>query len=65
MRKIIKLTESDLEYIVKKVLTEQGNMFGTAGVGMKSPFINSKRYSNGPTQPFNKNINPKGLKFGD
>lgn len=65
MRKIIKLTESDLEYIVKKVLTEQGNMFGTAGVGIKSPFINSKKYSNGPTQPVNKNINPKGLKLGD
>jgi len=65
MRKIIKLTESDLEYIVKKVLTEQGNMFGTAGVGIKSPFIDSKRYSNGPTQPVNKNINPKGLKLGD
>jgi peptidoglycan hydrolase-like protein with peptidoglycan-binding domain len=64
MRKIIKLTESDLEQIVKKVLTEQGNMFGTAGVGIKSPFIDSKSYS-GPTQPVNKNINPKGLKLGD
>ena len=65
MRKIIKLTESDLEYIVKKVLTEQGNMFGTAGVGIKSAFIDRKSYGNGPTQPVNKNINPKGLKLGD
>ena len=65
MRKIIKLTESDLEQIVSKIINEQGNMFGTAGVGIKSPFINSKTYSNGPTQPVNKNINPKGLKLRD
>ena len=31
MKKIVKLTEQDLENIVKKVISEQGSMFGTAG----------------------------------
>jgi hypothetical protein len=31
MKKIIKLTEKDLSNIVRKVILEQGNMFGTAG----------------------------------
>ena len=65
MRKIIKLTESDLEQIVAKIITEQGNMFGTAGVGMKAPFTDWKSYSDSRKQPVNKNINPKGLKLGD
>ncbi len=63
-KKIIKITESQLEDIVKKVLIEQGNMFGTAGVGMKSPFMDWKSYSKRMTQPWSKNINPKGLKKG-
>jgi hypothetical protein len=63
-KKIIKITESQLEDIVKKVLIEQGNMFGTAGVGMKSPFMDWKSYSKRMTQPWSKNINPKGLKQG-
>ena len=65
MRKIIKLTESDLEKIVTKIITEQGNMFGTAGAGMKAPFTDWKSYSDSRRQPVNKNINPKGLKLGD
>jgi len=65
MKKIIKLKESDIEMIVKKVLSEQGNMFGTAGTGMKAPFTDWKSYSDSRAQPVNKNINPKGLKLGD
>ena len=67
-KKIIKITESQLEDIVKKVLIEQGNMFGTAGVGMKSPFMDWKSYyksnSRKISQPWAKDINPKGLKKG-
>jgi hypothetical protein len=65
MKKIIKLKESDIETIVKKVLSEQGNMAGTAGTGMKAPFTDWKSYSDSRAQPVNKNINPKGLKLGD
>jgi hypothetical protein len=65
MKKIIKLTESDLEQIVSKIITEQGNMFGTAGAGMKAPFTDWKSYSDSRKQPINKNVNPKGLKLGD
>jgi len=65
MKKIIKLTESDLEKIVNKIIIEQGNMYGTAGVGMTSPFMDWKSYSDSRKQPVNKNINPKGLKLGD
>ena len=63
-KKIIKITESQLGDIVKKVLIEQGNMFGTAGTGMKSPFMDWKSYSKSRMQPWSKNINPKGLKKG-
>jgi peptidoglycan hydrolase-like protein with peptidoglycan-binding domain len=63
-KKIIKITESQLEDIVKKVLIEQGNMFGTAGAGMKSPFMDWKSYSKSRMEPWSKNINPKGLKKG-
>jgi len=63
-KKIIKITESQLEDIVKKVLIEQGNMTGTAGVGMKGPFMDMKSYNSFTTQPFNKNVNPKNLKKG-
>ena len=51
MKKIIKLTESDLEQIIKKVLNEQtfpGTSSGE-GLGYREPKAN---------------INPKGLKFG-
>ena len=61
-KKIIKITESQLEDIVKKVLIEQGNMLGTAGVGMKSPFMDWKSYyksnSRKISQPWAKDINP-------
>lgn len=61
MKKVIKLTESDLREIVEKVLNEQGNMFGTAGMGIPAPF------SSTPKSPARtkENINPKGLKLGD
>lgn len=61
MKKVIKLTESDLREIVEKVLNEQGNMFGTAGMGIPAPF------SSTPKSPARakENINPKGLKMGD
>lgn len=57
--KIIKLTESDLHHIVKKVLREQGNMSGTAGT-------NFRYFNQDSLMGVNKeNINPKGLKLGD
>ena len=65
MKKIIKLKESDIENIVNRVLSEQSNMFGTAGGGMKAPFTDWKSYSDSRAQPVNKNVNPKGLKLGD
>ena len=34
MKKIIKLTESDLTKIVQRVLNEQGSMTGVAGYGI-------------------------------
>jgi hypothetical protein len=53
MRKIIKLTESDLEMIVKKVIKEQ------TGPGLTSfPNITNRQFP----KP---NINPKKLKIGD
>ena len=57
MRKI-RLTEKDLHNIVKRVLNEQGNMFGTAGVGMDSPFMSNKSYEKPKSKP-KENINPK------
>lgn len=61
MKKIIKLKESDIEMIVKKVLSEQGNMFGTAGLGMDSAISSNRK-----TTPKQKvDINPKKLKMGD
>jgi hypothetical protein len=61
MKKIIKLKESDIEMIVKKVLSEQGNMFGTAGLGMDSALSSKK--TDTPKQKVD--INPKKLKVGD
>ena len=52
MKKIIKLTESDLELIIKKVLNEQTFPGTSSG--------ESLGYRNEPKG----NINPKGLKFG-
>jgi len=46
--KTIKLRESDLEQIIKKVLNEQSNISATSGNGFKDM----------------ENINPKGLKIG-
>lgn len=61
MKKVIKLTESDLREIVEKVLNEQGNMFGTAGTGIPAPFSSTPKL---PART-KENINPKGLKMGD
>lgn len=60
MKKVVRITESDLEQIVRKVLKEQGNMFGTAGVGIPAPFV-----QNQGSAKTRKNINPKNLKQGD
>jgi len=49
MKKIIKLTESDLEQIIQKVLNEQANTSATAGTGFRDI----------------EDINPKKLKIGD
>jgi hypothetical protein len=49
MKKIIKLTESDLEKIIQKVLNEQSSLTATAGTGFRDI----------------PNINPKNLKIGD
>jgi hypothetical protein len=61
MKKIIKLKESDIEIIVKRVLSEQGNMFGTAGLGMDSALSSKKT----PAPKQKVDINPKKLKVGD
>lgn len=62
MKRVIKLTESDLKQIVEKVLNEQGNMFGTAGVGYSpSPFSDVTKLPRRGKE----NINPKNLKVGD
>lgn len=68
MKKIIKLTESDLQNIVKKVLKEQGSMFGTAGTNI--PGYRKDDVRNIPNQKEKqvrvfRDINPKKLKFGD
>ena len=61
MKKVIKLKESDIEIIVKRVLSEQGNMFGTAGLGIDAPFSTKRTAS----QKQKVDINPKKLKMGD
>lgn len=61
MKKIIKLKESDIENIVKRVLKEQASMFGTAGLGMDSALSPKKA----PTPKTKVDINPKKLKMGD
>ena len=61
MKKIIKLKESDIEIIVKRVLSEQGNMFGTAGLGTDSAISSNRKTT--PSQKVD--INPKKLKMGD
>lgn len=64
MKKVIKLTESDLREIVEKVLNEQASMFGTAGTEIAGYRRDDSRQPNRgiTTKP---NINPKGLKMGD
>lgn len=64
MKKVIRLTESDLREIVEKVLNEQASMFGTAGTEIAGYRGDDARQPNRgiTTKP---NINPKGLKMGD
>jgi peptidoglycan hydrolase-like protein with peptidoglycan-binding domain len=59
----IKLTEQDLEKIVKKVLSEQGSMFGVAGTGI--PGYRKDDTRNLPKTNKIEDINPKKLKLGD
>ena len=61
MKKIIKLKESDIENIVKRVLKEQASMFGTAGLGIDSA-LSPKKTAAPKTKV---DINPKKLKMGD
>ena len=64
--RIIKLTEGDLAQIVKKVLSEQGSMFGTAGTEI--PGYRKDDTRNAPRKPVTntkENINPLNLKLGD
>ena len=61
MKKIIKLKESDIENIVKRILKEQASMFGTAGLGMDSALSPKKT----PASQTKVDINPKKLKVGD
>lgn len=61
MKKIIKLKESDIENIVKRVLKEQASMFGTAGLGIDSA-LSPKKTAAPKTKV---DINPKKLKVGD
>lgn len=70
MKKIIKLTESDLKEIVEKVLNEQASMFGTAGTEIAGYRGDDARQPNrGITKKPNTNpkpnINPSNLKKGD
>lgn len=65
MKKVIKLTESDLREIVEKVLNEQGNMFGTAGTGIPAPFSSTANLPGRGVAKQKPNINPENLKKGD
>jgi hypothetical protein len=49
MKRIVKLTENDLELIIGKVLVEQANISATSGLSMRDK----------------ENLNPKNLKLGD
>lgn len=67
MKKIIKLTESDLSQIVKKVLQEQGSMFGTAGSdipGYRSYDSRNQNKEEKKEKSYVVDINPKKLKLG-
>lgn len=67
MKKIIKLTESDLEKIIGKVLYEQGNMYGTAGTdmsGYRKDDSRNKATTQKVVTPRVETINPKNLKVG-
>lgn len=63
MKKVIRLTEEDLKSIVKKVLSEQGNIYGTAGAGI--PGYRQDDIRNLPRNTKKEDINPKKLKLGD
>lgn len=63
MKKIIKLTESDLVRIVKKVINEQ-SVAGAPGYGVTIPFMTRTKEEK-PDTPKKENINPKNLKLGD
>lgn len=68
MKKIIKLTESELESIIERVLQEQGSMFGTAGnniPGYRQDDLRNKPSSKKVVTPRVYDINPKKLKMGD
>lgn len=67
MKKIIRLTESDLETIVEKVLQEQGSMFGVSGTdlpGYRRDDFRNKPNTQKVVTPRVENINPKNLKVG-
>lgn len=68
MKKIIRLTENDLQSIVEKVLQEQGSMFGIAGSntpGYRQDDLRNKTNSQKVVTPRVEDINPKKLKIGD
>lgn len=68
MKKIIRLTENDLESIIEKLLQEQGNMYGTAGTdqsGYRKDDSRNKATVQKVVTPRVETINPKNLKVGD
>jgi hypothetical protein len=61
MKKVIRLKESDLKKIIKRVLNEQGD--GSAEFRMNR--LNQKQLNFKPTTSSKENINPNNLKLGD
>ena len=61
MKKVIRLKESDLKKIIKRVLNEQGD--GSAEFRMNR--LNRKQLNFKPTTSSKENINPNNLKVGD
>lgn len=64
MKKIIKLTESDLTKLVKRVLNEQG-YFDDVKLMPTAYQYNQERENTSPKATPKENINPKNLKVGD